>query len=256
MTRFAPMFLFALIPMLGCAGVTEPEPEDTFIETASARAPSWSLAASYVQDDGTWWVSVLERNPTNPDRGCLLLADRTAAATWNDGVDETETRPRWLCRPYIKTGATSWKIGDPVFATSYRVIPTWGPDRWGEYHSTVSVTYGGRTRSMTLFNVSAAPAPVQERLEITSRVTGGNNIFEFTATLDGERLPVADDLADARSRWTHDLEESKGVCPGHENPPCNDSYDFRLDATEVASGTEISVTLEYEGETATTTVTK
>ena len=246
------LFLFAL----GCAEdtVTEPEPE-TFIETASARAPSWSLAASYIRDDGTWWVSVLERNPRQPDRGCLLLADRTTAATWNAGVDETETRPRWLCRPLVKSGS-SWKIGDPVYATSYRVIPTWGPDRWGEYHSTINVTYNGRTRSMTLFNVPAVPVPVQEGLEITSQTAGGGDIFEFTATLDGERLPVADDLADARSRWTHDLAESKGVCPGHENPPCNTSYDFRLDATEVASGTEISVTLSYEGETETVTVTK
>ena len=122
-------------------------------EPGAAYGESWSLAITYTQ--GKYWASVLERNPKGRTEGCLLLADRTEAATWNGGVRETEVLdpPRQLCsRPLTWTGGRPG-TGPPAYMVAVRVIPTEGPDRWDEYTSRISVSYGGWKRSMTLWNV-------------------------------------------------------------------------------------------------------
>ena len=163
MTRFNPMFLsFTLFLMLGCIDVTEPDPDPKLtveavafsgpMGAAAVREPSWSLSITYIH--GKYWASVLERNPKGRTEGCLLLADRTVAATWNNGVDATETLnpPRELChRPLTWSGGRPG-LGPPEYVVAYRVVGV-GPDKWDEYTSSISVSYGDWSGSMTLYNV-------------------------------------------------------------------------------------------------------
>ena len=236
MTRF-PMFLLAAVLTLGCVDTTAPlapiSEGSTLVEEATtvsaARIRRFGVHSSWV-DDQPHDTDIFNLKPVNfkdGERCELKLLYKSGAGTAEVTTTEGNDDGNW---------GSCINLRARIVLTGYinRAVVLLQGNKSGRK------TQGFRKKA-DLSDPPDLPPPLG--LQITSRKTGGGDIFEFTASLNGTRLPVAADLADARSRWTHSLGVDKGVCPGHENPPCNTSYDFRLDASDVTAGTEITVTL-------------